>query len=166
MLILSLFAWRILARCLTGAYQQKTCSKGVTQCGTHQLQWVENLCSITCFGILHTKCLPKTTLYCGSSIARRNCPQSNWRNPKPFNLFYLFFLNALKWRSNANNNTSTVHVCAPFAFFCHCAELIQQNFLKANQQNCNISRSKKMNSALCLFIFEWRNMKFLLTVLF
>ena len=44
---------------------------------------------------------------------------------------------------------------APFVFFCHCAELMYQTFLKACRQNCKkgVFLPKRLNSSLFLFIF-------------
>ena len=45
-------------------------------------------------------------------------------------------------------------------FFCRCEELVCQTFLKAGRQNCNnVFRPKEMNSSLCLFNFERRNVE-------
>lgn len=139
------FAWGVLARLLS-TYLRKIYSEGFTWCGTHQLQWVwsqlnclmENLCSITCFGVLHPKSLmlpSKNYLAFRLSNQPKHvvlCWQNNERNPK---LFHLFVLSGCFW---VQNNETFVAFVFSFAIVIH----VYQTFLKASQQNCNIIQLK------------------------
>ena len=114
-----------------------------------------NLCSSTCYRILHPKAFPYTEnkLVFRFSNRRKHivlCWQNDGRNPNLFHFFYFFFLWCfLMWTT----------AFAPFAFFRRCEKWLNENFPTGAQQNCkNVLRSKRMNNNLFLFIFERRNM--------
>ena len=117
-------------------------SEGVTWCGSRLVQWawhsclVENLASKTSSVVFQ-----KQFVFCFANQQKHilYCWQTDGRNPKPFDLFYLF---------------QHLHIC-----FCCCVALMYWIFLKPSRQNCNVFRPKKTNNSLFLFIFERRNVE-------